>query len=67
MLSPIKVAIVSSSLLFPKYQEPEIFLQGDYSLEAYEYMKKNCPDKSDPMTEILYKTIFEEHLKRPVE
>lgn len=51
----------------PKYHEREFFLQGDYSVEAYEYMKTINPEKSDPLTDILYKTILEENLGRPVE
>lgn len=67
MFCPIKCFIVSSSLLVPKYHEREFFLQDDYSVEAHEYMRKNYPESSDPLSDILYKTIFEENLGRPVE
>ncbi len=67
MLSPMKIIVVSSSLLCPKIQEPSYVLQGEYSVEAYEYMKKINPDKSNPLGDILYKTIYEEMTGRPVE
>lgn len=48
MFEPVKSIIISSSLLFPEYQE-QYFLQDDYSVECNEYMMKVHSEKFDNM------------------
>jgi hypothetical protein len=64
MLAPIKIIITGTSLLLnnnPIPQNRVFYLDNNYSSEASEYMKKIHPEKSDPLRDILYKTIYEEN------
>lgn len=58
-------AIVLISSTIPLSQEKEIvYLDGDYSKIAQEYMEqKNTNNKSQDINDILYKTIAEELLE----
>lgn len=60
MLSPIKIILISSSLLSPaKYDKP-IFLENDYSLEAAEYMMTKYPLSQD-INSVLFRSIIEDN------
>lgn len=61
MLSSIKIIVISSALISPQYKvEPKpIYINGDYSIEAAEYLRKK-DTSSDTITDIMYREILKE-------
>jgi hypothetical protein len=61
MLAPIKIVLISTSLLNPAKIDKPIILYGDYSDVAMKYRIKRDYDSSNDINNILYKALIREH------
>jgi hypothetical protein len=60
MLAPIKIVLISTSLINCSVPKKPIILDGDYSIEAMRYRIKKDHDSKYDTNDILYKTIIQE-------
>ena len=59
MLQLLPIIIISSTI---PLQENIIMIEGDYSVEAYEYLHRNDPIDSQDTDSVLYNLILEQLL-----
>jgi len=60
MLAPVKIVLISTSLLsIPKVEKP-IILDQDYSIEAMRYRIQENNDSTTDINNLMYKSIIKE-------